>query len=261
MHFTRFLVEILSPIALCYIFSLLILLAMLFRRRVLAAGLIMLVIGMYLVFGYGWMARDQIMARESIYPPVGEEQLRVLQQDPPRFVVVLGSGHVSDARLPVTGQIGGSSLARLAEGIRLQRQLPEAKLVVSGGAVNDPVANARVVAAVAESLGVAKERMVVEDRPLDTVEEAKYLAPLLKDAPFLLVTSALHMPRAMAIFQSQGMRPVAAPTDYVIKNSSVPPPGSYLPSLANFDLSHRILYEWLGELWSRAKMAMAERKG
>ena len=237
------------------------LLALISRRRGLAGILMTLVVCLSLVCGYGWKARDKVIERESSFPPIVEERLRVLQKDPPRFVVVLGSGHVSDARLPATGQIGGSSLARLAEGIRLQRQLPEAKLVVSGGAVNDPVANARVVAAVAESLGVAKEQMIIEDRPLDTVEEAKYLAPLLNDAPFLLVTSALHMPRAMAIFQSQGLRPVAAPTDYVIKNSSVPPPGSYLPSLANFDLSHRILYEWLGELWSRAKMAMAERKG
>lgn len=257
MHFTRFLAEVFSPIALCFIFSLVVLLAMLFRRRLLAAGLMLLVVGMYLVFGYGWMSRDQILARESVYSPVGEKQLQVLQQDPPRFVVVLGSGHVSDDRLPVTGQIGGTSLARLAEGIRLQRLLPGAKLVVSGGAVGDPVANAKVVAAVAESLGVARKQLVIEDQPLDTVEEARFLAPVLKDAPFVLVTSALHMPRAMAIFENQGMRPMAAPTDYVIKISAVAPPGSYLPSLNNFDLSRRILYEWLGDIWSRVKTAVA----
>lgn len=256
MSMTRIVAEILSPIALCFIFSLLALLALLFRRRLLAGCLMTLVVWLYLVCGYGWLARDQILARESVYPPVGEEQLRVLQQDLHRFVVVLGSGHISDARLPVTGQIGGTSLARLAEGIRLQRLLPGAKLVVSGGAVGDPVANARVVAAVAESLGVAREQLVIEDRPLDTVEEARFLAPVLKDAPFVLVTSALHMPRAMAIFENLGMRPVAAPTDYVIKISAVAPPGSYLPSLTNFDLSRRILYEWLGDIWSRVKTAV-----
>ncbi len=223
----------------------------------LAGGLMTLVVGIYVVCGYGWMARDQILARESVYPPLGDSRLLGLQQDPPRFVVALGSGHVSDARLPATGQIGGPSLARLAEGIRLQRLLRGAKLVVTGGAVGDPVANARVVAAVAESLGVAREQLVVEDRPLDTVEEARFLAPVLKDAPFVLVTSALHMPRAMAIFENLGMRPTAAPTDYVIKISAVAPPGSYLPSLTNFDLSRRILYEWLGDIWSRVKTAVA----
>ena len=257
MHFTRFAAEILSPIALCFIFSLLALLAMLFRRRLLAGGLLTLVVGLYLVCGYGWMVRDQILARESVYPPIGNERLQVLQQAPPGYVVVLGSGHVSDARLPVTGQIGGTSLARLAEGIRLQRLLPGAKLVVTGGAVGDPVANARVVAAVAESLGVAGEQLVVEDRPLDTVEEARYLFPVLQQEPFILVTSALHMPRAMAIFEKLGMRPLAAPTDFVIKVSAVAPPGSYLPSLANFDLSRRILYEWLGDVWSRVRTTMA----
>lgn len=257
MHFTRFIAEILSPIALCFIFSLLALLALLFRRRVLAGGLMTLIVGLYLVCGYGWMARDKIVARESVYPPIGDERLQVLQQAPPGFVVVLGSGHISDARLPATGQIGGTSLSRLAEGIRLQRMLPGAKLVVSGGAVGDPVANARVVAAVAESLGVAREQLVIEDRPLDTLEEARFLAPVLKEAPFVLVTSALHMPRAMAIFENQGMKPVAAPTDYVIKISTGTPPSSYLPSLANFDLSRRILYEWLGDVWSRVKIAVA----
>lgn len=81
MSMTRIVAEILSPIALCFIFSLLTLLAMLFRRRLLAGCLMTLVVGLYLVCGYGGLARDQILARESVYPPVGEEQLRVLQQD------------------------------------------------------------------------------------------------------------------------------------------------------------------------------------
>ena len=34
---------------------------------------------------------------------------------------------------------------------------------------------------------------------------------------FILVTSASHMLRAMALFRKQGMEPIPAPTDYMVK--------------------------------------------
>lgn len=64
---------------------------------------------------------------------------------------------------------------------------------------------------------------------------------------FLLVTSAIHMPRAMQIFQDRGLHPIAAPTDYIIKQASEVRPSQLFPSAGNLNLSKLLLYEWLAD--------------
>ena len=62
---------------------------------------------------------------------------------------MLGRGHTSDPRLPATGQIPYSGLARLVEGIRIYNLLPEYRLILSGGDVFDLVPEAKTMAEVA----------------------------------------------------------------------------------------------------------------
>jgi uncharacterized SAM-binding protein YcdF (DUF218 family) len=144
-------------------------------------------------------------------------------------------------------------LYRLVEGIRLGHIFPESKLIISGGKGYDPVPNAEVVNKVARSLGFPKDRIVVENRPRDTLQEAEMLSSMLGNSPFLLVTSALHMPRAMDIFQAHGLHPIAAPTDFIVKQHIVTPAGYIFPSTANLDLSKRMIYEWIGTVWKMIK--------
>jgi uncharacterized SAM-binding protein YcdF (DUF218 family) len=55
------------------------------------------------------------------------------ETDPIKFVVVLAGGHKSDPAIPVTSQLSGESMIRLVEGIRILRESPGAKLILSGG--------------------------------------------------------------------------------------------------------------------------------
>ncbi len=253
---TRLLAEMIAPFPVIIILTLMSLLCLMTKRTRLGAVLLVSAVVLQIFFGYGFFVRRHIADREALYPALQEDRIRQLRNHPIRYIVVLGSGHVSDDRLPVNSQIGGSSLYRLVEGIRLRRYWPEAKLVLTGGIGYDPVANAVVVEEVAEILGVDTADIVVEDRPRDTGQEAQLLAPLLGEHAFLLVTSALHMPRAMEIFQRQGMHPLPAPTDYIMKRETVMAAGSYLPSPGNMELSRRLLYELLGEKWLAMKEAM-----
>ena len=213
-----------------------------------------------LFFGYGFVIKKEIDQRESLFPALTQERIAALQDIKISYIVVLGSGHVSDPRLPETSQIGGTSLYRLAEGIRLLNLFSGAKLVVTGGVGYDPVPNADVVARVAESLKVPRDRMIMENRPRDTAQEAELLKPLLGPEAFILVTSALHMPRAIEIFKNLGMQPIAAPTDYIVKHHIVEPPGSALPSPGNLDLARRIIYEWIGSIWNKVKSVLADSR-
>ena len=65
-------------------------------------------------------------------------------------------------------------------------------------------------------LGVPDEAIVMETQSRNTAENALYTGEILRERGFarvLLVTSALHMPRAMKLFRARGIDAVPAPTD------------------------------------------------
>lgn len=252
-YLSRAIVELLAPFPFSIVLLVVAFLLLVLRKVKLGTLCLALALFLQIFCGYGLLARERIAALEALYPAITEAGIKELQGRPFTYVVVLGSGHVSDSRLPAISQIGGASLYRLVEGIRIFRLKDKTKLVISGGIAYDPVPNADVVAQVAEILGVPKERMILENRPRDTIEEAEQLSPLLGREEFVLVTSALHMPRAMQIFRDRGMNPLPAPTDYLIKNNTAGSPERLLPSAGNMELSKRILYEWTAEIWMHIK--------
>jgi uncharacterized SAM-binding protein YcdF (DUF218 family) len=223
------------------------------KRRKAAVVAIGMGIGILLVFGYGVFTKPVLYSLERSYAPLIVEQLTPKVRDKIRHVVILGSGHVSDPDLPKTSQIGGSSLYRLVEGVRIYRLLPGSRLVICGGVIPDPVTNARVVGDVAQLIGIPVQDMIIEERPSDTVDEARVLQGLLGGAPFVLVTSAAHMKRAVGIFQEFGMQPGPAPTDFIIKNKPGGTIESWLPNCGNLWISQRVIYEWFGEIWASMK--------
>ena len=72
---------------------------------------------------------------------------------------------------------------------------------------------ARTAADMAEALGV--ERIAMLDTARNTHAEAVAAAELVGDASLILVTSASHMPRAMALFRAQGLDPIPARIEYL----------------------------------------------
>ena len=130
----------------------------------------------------------------------------------PRYVAVLGSGYQPREGLSVTGALGADAVIRLAEGIRLYRQLPTATLIVSGGpSPGDPPA-ARGYALAATELGVPSQALLLIQTPTDTGAEIRAIHDRIGDAPVLLVTSAAHMPRAMEHCKRVGLHAIAAQT-------------------------------------------------
>ncbi|WP_163339178.1 ElyC/SanA/YdcF family protein [Desulfopila sp. IMCC35008] len=186
-----------------------------------------------------------------------EKKIAEYRKQKVQYIAVLGSGHVSDPRLPSTSQIGSSSLFRLVEGIRLHNELENSTLIISGGVGYDPVPNARVVAEVAGILGVDQNDMIIEERPRDTIQEAEIIREKVGGTPFILVTSAYQMPRAMGIFEDAGLHPIPAPTNYIIKEYESASPADILPNAGNLSLSKQVMYEKLGYLWKLVKTNLA----
>jgi len=68
-----------------------------------------------------------------------------------------------------------------------------------------------------QALGVERERLILEGRSRNTYENALFTKELVTPAPdetWLLVTSAFHMPRSMALFRKAGFAVQPWPVDY-----------------------------------------------
>ncbi len=198
------------------------------------------------------------------YGPISEALLRPLEYKYPslleskhltqiKWVVVLGGGHISNPQLPVTSQISSSALSRLVEGIRLYRERPGRKLILTGGVIFDPVPHARVLADIAQALGVDKQDIVLEQNSMDTKDEARLIKELVGKEKFILVTSATHMPRSMALFRHQGLDPVPAPTGHIVKKRGGVGPGIFFPGAGELYQTERAVYEYLGMAWARLR--------
>lgn len=129
-----------------------------------------------------------------------------------RYVVVLGSYYSPSGDIPVTAALGNEGVVRITEGLRLYRPLSGARLVLSGGAPEGQVASALGYQSMARDFGVPAADLIVLKQPLDTGQEAEAVFAALGTEPFLLVTSASHMPRAMRLMTRVGAHAIAAPT-------------------------------------------------
>jgi uncharacterized SAM-binding protein YcdF (DUF218 family) len=166
-----------------------------------------------------------------------------------KYVVVLAGGFEFDPKLTPLSQLRGETMIRLAEGVRMYRELPGARLIVSGGGRPSGLPEAPAMAKVAESLGVSPQDILLEKESIDTESEARLVKPMVGAEPFVLVTSASHMPRAMALFRKQGTSPIPDPTDYLIKGPDELKAGDLYPSDEGLKFAGRAIYEYGGLAW------------
>jgi uncharacterized SAM-binding protein YcdF (DUF218 family) len=171
-----------------------------------------------------------------------------------KWVVVLSGGIGNVPTFPPNSELSRASLVRLVEGIRLLNEHPHARLLLTGGApFNLGPSEASGMRDTALLLGVDPRRIVVEEESWDTEEQAAAVRPIVRDAPFLLVTSAVHMPRAMALFRKQGMEPIPAPTDFIVRGRARLSPLTFYPSADSLFVSTQVARELLGLWWSRLR--------
>lgn len=178
---------------------------------------------------------------EYRYPPLAD--IRAVHVSD---IVVLGSPYQPRDGIAITAALGEEGLMRIAEAVRLMRQVSGARLIVSGGAPQGRAAAATGYADFAQELGVEPDSIVKLDQALDTKEEARSVFGLLGKAQFVLVTSAYHMPRAMRLMQLAGARPIAAPTGQLTVGQTDFGWRAWLPSSASLHRTERAIHEYIG---------------
>jgi uncharacterized SAM-binding protein YcdF (DUF218 family) len=76
---------------------------------------------------------------------------------------------------------------------------------------------------------------------------------LVGDDRFVLVTSASHMLRSVALFRKQGMEPIPAPTDHWVKRSDGMSPYRFFPGAENLLKTEMAVHEYLGLAWAKIR--------
>lgn len=237
--------DFLSPVPVTLLLLLFALLTLL-RRKNRWFGLLCLLLALSTLFvtSYSPLIHRHIAPYESRYPayePSGQ------QHD---YIAVLGNWHQSTEDQPVTSELGPTAIVRLAEGIRVYRLNPGSRLIFTGfhGMNEDPVSFPEKLKELAVALGVPETDILTFNGPRDTAEEAKLIGDLFPNDSLVLVTSASHMPRAMALFRGTGLEPTPAPTGHLTKTDNR---WWKFPDANTLAKTELWLHEQLGQIWAR----------
>ncbi len=192
----------------------------------------------------GFALKDSLEAR---YAPVSPEQAQSAS----------AIGLLGDAVAPGTPPRNWADLNESADRIvhasRLYRAGKAPLLVATGGGDERDGAGQKPADATADLLvewGVPRAAILLERESRTTYENAVYTRKLLDargiDGPVLLVTSAAHMWRSMAVFESAGLRAIPAATDYGPGRIDLGDPRVWLPEAGSLRGTNGAIKEYLG---------------
>ncbi len=179
----------------------------------------------------------------------------LLQADGPRVpnfggkriaIVLLGDGVVSN---PATGEIAPAWLAhsRIAKAAQVYLAARArggiCMLIVTGDNSGRNGARSTYVTSLV-ALGIAESDIALEADGENTYRQAEHTKTMLQSMgeydALLLVTSGLHMKRALLYFRNVGLRPQPAPSDYVTAEITL------FPAAYNFAITDIACHQYIG---------------
>lgn len=188
------------------------------RRQKRLAVIISSVTLLFYLASTSYIAGGLIGSLEDAYEP---------PDSPPKadVIIVLGGGATSDTKdVTGTGTLCSIPASRLLTAVRLQKKL-DIPIIVSGGQIyEDSGREADIARRVLKELGVSEDMIILENKSLNTTQNAQYTANILKSRNFthpLVVTSAFHMKRAVANFEKLGIDVIPYPCDYMVNKERV----------------------------------------
>lgn len=190
-------------------------------------------------------------ALEGRYPYLPAAQMPVADA-----IVVLGGNTANNRPNWFEAYDPKTAVPRIDRAADLYHAGRATRVVLSGGALEGDVSEAQGMAHGLRQMGVPNSALVLENNSRNTYENAGLTRERLEQNDIrtvLVVTSALHMPRAMAVFHKQGVAVIAAPNAPQIVPSSDPAWRKWWPDSRTMDASRSIIKEYVGLLVYRLR--------
>jgi uncharacterized SAM-binding protein YcdF (DUF218 family) len=234
-------------------------LVMWWRRSRLVPVPIALALILLLGGSSGWVANGLTKSLEWQYMP----RVALPTAD---AIVVLG-GATKSAFPPRPGVDLSESGDRVLYGAQLYREGKAPVVIASGGRINwrggGPSESADM-AEIMKTLGVPTSAILQDPASLNTHQNAVNVKKIMKERGIqrvLLVTSAMHMPRSLKIFQRQGIEAIPAPTDFLVTQHDLEESSktaeaivlNLLPDTDRLDKTTRALKEYIGTVVYRLR--------
>jgi len=247
VYLSKILPAFLMPLSLV---SLLLLVALGFLRRNklrTAAGFLVLSLAVLWISATPFVAAQLYRHIESAYPPVAMEKVPVSG-----CMIVLGGA--LGAPLPPRVDVDmNESVDRIFKAAELYRAGKAPIVIVTGG--NQPwseskTAEADLIRDLLMEWGVPKDAIFLEGSSRNTRENAIYSKNIVNSVnctDALLVTSAAHMPRAMAAFRAVGISVTPVSTDVRVVRTQVPVLMDFIPNASALAMSSDAIREWIGQ--------------
>ena len=232
-----------------------------FKRWTGDAGVLMIVLGALFLYlcSIDPIANSAIFTLEKKYPglPEDAEGKVDIGDFQPEYIVVLAGGSKTAEGKPVFSSLSSDSFARVSGAVLLWKQFPDSQMIFTGRPQET-----ETMAKTAILMGVDKGKTLQERESRDTKDHPVFIKPMVKDRPFFLVTSGYHMPRAMGLFQNQGLTPMPAPNDFrvwpVFEEYNPYKPEKLFPRVNNLLKTDKALHEFLGMAWADLRNQVPE---
>jgi uncharacterized SAM-binding protein YcdF (DUF218 family) len=239
--------------------SLVVALVTLRKRPRIATVAIAFSLSLLLLCGNAWVAKSLVRSLEW-------QNIPSSQMPNADAIVVLG-GATKSAFFPRPGVDLSETGDRVIYAAQLYRQKKAPVIILSGGRIDwrgSGASESADMASILTSIGIPSEAIVEEPDSLNTYQNAVNVKKILQSQGIkrvLLVTSAMHMPRSLKIFQRQYIDVIPAPTDFIVSQGELQelgstPKGALLNLLPDSNNLHQFtlaLKEYLGNFIYRLR--------
>lgn len=228
----------------CIIVGLVLIACYLYRRQPGTAKIIMVLTLFFYVFTISFVTDRLISSLEGKYQPPAQVNGDV--------IVMLGGGATLDTpNVHGSGHLSGFAANRLLTAAQLYHML-HVPVLISGGKVLDTTGSeADIAKVILMGLGVPEDKIIPENKSLNTTENARFTKVLLQQYGFtqpILVTSAFHMERSVMQFNKVDLTVIPYPTDYQTNVQRKFQPHQLWPSAVALIDASLALKEYLGIL-------------
>jgi len=209
-------------------------------RKLLVASIVV-----FAIFGFSPLGYLLLYPLEQRFPPWDAAQ------GAPDGIIVLGGSIDADVSAAHDTAVVAGAADRVIAAAALAHRYPDVRVLFTGGSaslLSNDAREADYAAALFESLGIAKSRLLMERRSRNTQENAEFSRAMAapKDGEcWLLVTSAFHMPRSVGLFRKAGFDVEPYPVDWRVGGSADLLKFTTV-SLEGLDRVNAGIREWIG---------------